>query len=230
MRRRARPRASNSDRGMTLVELSVTTALAGIVLVGLLTVVLAITRGVRAVTTTTAAAADLRVALEEVSRLLRVAYRPPGEPSAVVSATGTGMSFYALVDRTGGVAPPPPVLVSYTYDGTCLNETRTAGRKLSAVTAGGSLYAWDATPVTSCLLRTAQAPAFTYYTSGAVTSTSADPTPLPVPAGGLALVGRQSVQSVTVAATSADARRPDVQAVPVRVRVTLQNVVAEAGG
>jgi hypothetical protein len=215
-----------------MVELAVTMALGGLVLGSLGTVVLSMSRGVHTLTTTTSTAADVRIALEEVSRMLRVAYRPPGEPSAVVSATSGGVSFYALVDRTAGVSPPPPVLISYTYDPNrhCLLESRTAGRALSAVSPSGSLYAWDATPTVGCVLRTWQAPSFTYYSTGAVTSSSADPTPIAVPTGGLSQMDRQSVESVTVDVSAASSANGDVAPVSARTRVTLQNVVAEAGG
>jgi hypothetical protein len=140
------------------------------------------------------------------------------------------VSFYALVDRTAGTNPPPPVLVSYSYDPAtkCLQESRTAGRTLSAVAPGGSLYAWDATPTVGCILRTTQPPSLTYYTTGAVTSSSADPTPITVPSGGLTLMDRQSVESLTVSLSVGT--QADVVPVTARTRVTLQNVVAELGG
>jgi hypothetical protein len=215
---------------VSVIELTVAMALGGLVLACLGTVVLSLSRGTRTLTTTTSSAADLRVALEGVSRLLRVAYRPAGEPSAVVSASSTSVSFYALVDRTAGTNPPPPVLVNYTYDPTtkCLRESRTAGRALSAVGPGGSLYAWDATPTSTCILRTSQSPSFDYYATGALTSTSGDPVPITVPTGGLSLRDRQSVESLTV--TLGVGTQADVAPVTARTRVTLQNVVAELGG
>jgi prepilin-type N-terminal cleavage/methylation domain-containing protein len=217
------------DAGLTLVELIAAMALGSLVLALLATVVVSMSRGVRTVTATTTSAADRRVGLEEMSRMLRVAYRPAGEPSAIVSATATSVSFYALVDRTGGANPPPPVLVTYTFDGTCVRESKTAGRALGTVSPTGELYAWDATPSVDCLLRTSRAPGFTYYSSGALTAASADPVPLTVPPAGLALMSRQSVQSVTVT-LNGDAGDADVGAVAVRSKVTLQNVEAESQG
>ena len=220
-----RPR--HGERGYSMGELVVTMAVAGLVLAGLGTVVVSLTRGARTLNATTGSSADVRLALEAMSRMLRVAYRPAGETAAIVSAQTGTVSFYALVDRTNGGTAPPPVLVTYSWDGTCLRESRTAGRRLSAVSASGSLYAWDATPAVTCLLRTTAAPVFSYATNGALTSTGADPVVLAVPAGGLSLMDRKTVRSVGMTVTGpTPARGPTVGA---STRVTLQNVVAEAG-
>ena len=222
-------RDERGERGYSVGELVVTMVVAALVLAGLGTVVISLTQGARALNTTTGSSADVRIALESMSRMLRVAFRPPGEPSAIVAADASSISFYALVDRTNGVAPPPPVLLTYSWDSTtgCLRETRTAGRRLSAVSATGSLYAWDATPSVACLLWTTTGPVFSYATNGALTSAGGDPAPLSIPAGGLSLTARQTVQSVGVRVSgSPPARGPVVAA---STRVTLQNVVAEAG-
>jgi hypothetical protein len=205
----------------------VTAAVAGLLLAALGTVVVGLTQGARSLNTATGSSADVRLALEATSRMLRVAYKPAGEPSAIVSAQADSVSFYALVDRTNGATPPPPVLVSYSWDGTCLNEARTAGRQLAVVSGSGSLYAWDATPAVSCLLRTTTGPVFSYAASGALTSTGGDPAPLSVPAAGLSLTDRQTVQSVGVQVSGPPPSRGPV--VAASTRVTLQNVVAEAG-
>jgi hypothetical protein len=202
---------------------------ASLVLAGVGTVVVSLTQGARTLNITNGASADVRLALEAMSRMLRVAYRPPGEPSAIVTADTNTISFYALVDRTNGGTPPPPVLITYVWDPVkqCVTESKTAGRSLSAVSATGSLYAWDATPAVSCLLWTPTKPVFTYSTNGALTSSGGDPSSLTIPTGGLTLMSRQTVQSVRVQVTGAPpARGPVVSA---STRVTLQNVVAEAG-
>jgi Tfp pilus assembly protein PilW len=215
------------DRGYSVGEMVVTSAVAGLLLAALGTVVVGLTQGARNLNTATGSSADVRIALEAMSRMLRVAYQPAGEPSAIVSAQADSVSFYALVDRTNGATPPPPVLVGYSWNGTCLNESRTAGRLLPAVSGSGSLYAWDATPAVTCLLRTTSGPVFGYSTTGALGSTGADPAPLTIPAAGLSLVDRQTVLSVAVrVAGPASSRAPVVAA---STRVTLQNVVAEAG-
>jgi Tfp pilus assembly protein PilW len=210
-------------------ELVVTMMVASLVLAGLGTVVVSLTQGARTLNITTGASADVRLALEAMSRMLRVAYRPAGEPSAIVTADVNTVSFYALVDRTNGGTPPPPVLITYAWDPVkqCVTESKTAGRTLSAVSATGSLYAWDATPAVSCLLWTPTRPVFSYAANGALTSTGADPTSLTIPTGGLTLMSRQTVQSVRVSVSGpTPARGPVVVA---STRVTLQNVVAEAG-
>jgi len=55
---------------------------------------------------------DARVAMEAVTRTLRVAYKPKAAPSAVLRAEPNRVQFYALLNRTGSpsLAEPPATL------------------------------------------------------------------------------------------------------------------------
>jgi Tfp pilus assembly protein PilW len=221
-----------SDRGASLVELTVVIPIAAVLLAGVSATFVGMLGAVRAVTGTTSTVPDVRIAVEAVTRTLRVAYQPPGMPasqaSALVTATPTAVSFYALLNRTGAdsTTQPLPMLVEYAWDGRCLNEALTPARVLSSPPAGGPLYAWDTARRVTCLLRTTQPPSFTYYPRGAITVNGAAVASLPTPAAGLDLQTRKTVQSVQVALTG------DVSSgghrLPLLARVTLQNIVASS--
>ena len=230
MRREAATR--RSDRGASLVELTVAMAITAVLLTGLSAIFIGMLGAVRTVTVTTSTLPDLRIAVEGVTRTLRVAYQPPGMPanqaSALVTATPTALSFYALLNRTGAdsATQPVPMLVEYAWDGTCFNEAVTPARVLASPPAGGPLYAWDTGRTVRCLLRTTQPPSFTYYPRGAIDVNGAVVAALPTPNAGLDLQTRKTVQSVQVALAgdvpSASHR------LPLLARVTLQNIVASS--
>ena len=219
-----------SDRGASLVELTVVLAIAGVLLAGVSASVVEMLGAVRTVTVTTSTVPDLRTSVEAVTRTLRVAYQPPGMPasqaSALVTATPTALSFYALLNRTGAdsTAQPLPMLVEYAWDGTCFNQALTPARVLSSPPAGGPLYAWDTGRTVTCLLRTTQPPSFTYYSKGAIDVNGVTVPPLATPSTGLDLQTRKTVQGVQVALAGdipSGSRR-----LPLSARVTLQNIVA----
>ena len=223
----ARP---GSDRGASLVELTVAMTITTVLLTGVSTTFLGLLGAVRTVTVTTSTVPDLRTAAEAVMRTLRVAYQPPGMPasqaSALVTATPTALSFYALLNRTGAdsTTQPLPMLVEYAWDGTCFNEATTPARVLSSPPAGGPLYAWDTGRRVRCLLRTAQAPSFTYFSRAAVDVNGVTVPALPVGASGLDLQTRKTVQSVQVTLTGDVS--PGGRRLSLLSRTTLQNVVA----
>ena len=206
---------ARGDAGLSLVELAVATFVAGVLFAGVGAVFVGTSRAVRAVNVKTSTTADLRIGMEATSRTLRVAYRPAGEPVAITSATGSAVTFYALLNRSNLTTQPLPTLVEYWHDGTCLREAQTPARTLSTPEADGSLYAWDTGRVNKCLLRTTTAPAFSYYTSGtataAMTSTSTQ-------------AERLTIQSVGLTLTVTDPANPTVSGVPASTRLTLSNL------
>jgi Tfp pilus assembly protein PilW len=226
MRRTAR----RPDRGASLAELTVVMALGAVLLTGVSATFVGMLGAVRTVTVTTSTVPDVRLAVEAVTRTLRVAYQPPGMPasqaSALVTATPTALSFYALLNRTGGdsTTQPLPTLVEYAWDGTCFNQALTPARALTSPPAGGPIYAWDTGRSVTCLLRTTQPPSFTYYPRGAIDVNGAAVAALSTPSAGLDLQTRKTVQSVQVALTG-DVSSGSHQ-VPLLARVTLQNIVA----
>jgi Tfp pilus assembly protein PilW len=212
---------------MTLVELMIAMFVTSILLASVATVFTGTLRGVRTVNAKTSTAADARIAMEAISRTLRVAYTPAEEDSALVSATATSLSFYALLNRTGSAssALPLPTLIEYGWDGTCLTEAQTPGRNLSVASSTGSIMAWDTGRVSKCLARTTVAPDFSYYLNAAAG------TEIPIPAvGGLSLTARQTVGSIEFALTIQDPNTSDIKGVPIVDRATLINVQINTGG
>jgi prepilin-type N-terminal cleavage/methylation domain-containing protein len=210
------------DRGISLVELLVAMMVGSILLAGVATVFIGTLRAVRTVNVKTASAADVRLGMESMSRTLRVAVQPAGTDAAVVSATSSSVSFYALLNRTGAAATaqPTPTLVEYAWNGTCVTEAQTPARTVTSPPATGPFYAWDTGRQSRCVFRTAVAPVFTYYGDG-VTTTALDLT---------AGATRADIESVQVVLTAKDAANSDVSPVVSTARVTLRNVVYAAGG
>jgi Tfp pilus assembly protein PilW len=198
-----------TDRGASVVELSVAMTVGALLLAASTMVVVGALRTVRVVHASTSTVADARLAAEAITRTLRVAWKPADADAAVLAAGPTGVRFWALLNRTGAptAVEPPPTLVEYAYDGTCLTESQTRG---------GST-------VQTCLLRTAVAPVFTYYASAA---SAADGTPLaPLPsAPSVAAADLTAIRSVQLELTVRTPGSADATALPVLTRVTLQNL------
>ncbi len=205
------------DDGYTLVELLVAMGVASVLLIAIGVVFLGITRGVTTIDVKTATTADGRITMEAMTRSMRVAFKPTNQDAAIVSATGTGLTFYALLNRTGSpvATAPNPTLVSYSFDGTCVNQTLTP----ATADASGNLT-WNSGAATTCLARTTTAPAFSYYLSAATSSTMSV-------GAGLSLNDRKLVRSIGVNLSVQDAANPSVKAVPLTDRVTLTNLVAD---
>jgi hypothetical protein len=146
--------------------------------------------------------------------MLRVAYPPTASQPAIVAATPTSVTFWALVDHSGspGSAAPAPILIQFSSNGTCLTETRT----VSGVTGAPT-----------CVIRTSQKPSFTYYPLGGVQADGSTPDPIaatPTVANGD--LGR--IQGVQIKLTVQDPHDPSARPVTVENQVTLENVVAAA--
>jgi prepilin-type N-terminal cleavage/methylation domain-containing protein len=211
-------RHRKDDSGYTLVELLTAMGLASVLLVAIAVVFTATTKGVRTIDTQVSTTADGRIAMEAMTRSMRVAAIPGagGQTSAILSATSNSVSFFALLNRTGSPAAttPNPTLVAYTWDGTCLNESQTPQR-----TAADGSVLWDQNTSTKCLARTTKLPVFTYYTSGLATATTLVP-----PSAGLTLANRKLVMSIQVDLSIIDPKNPTVKAILLTDRVTLTNV------
>lgn len=224
------------EAGLTLIELTVAMMIVGVLAAAVGTVTISSFKAMRVASVKVATGADARVAMETVSRTLRVATVPTGEASAIVTGSYDAISFYALLIRSSSTATPLPTLVEYYRDSStkCLMEAQTPARVLGAP-VGTSIYAWDTGRVARCVVRTTQvptsaAPWFSYYDDGQLTSGGTAVVPLTVPVGGLLLADRQSVLSVGVTLTVTDPLNPTVNGVSDEVRVTLSNVSLSNGG
>jgi hypothetical protein len=197
-----------------VVEFTVAAALGALLLAASATAFVGAMRAVRSVSVSTTSLADTRVAMEAVTRTLRVAYKPSAATSAVLLAQPNRVRFYALLNRTGSptLVEPPATLVEYTYTAGCLTETQTIG----------------VTTTTKCLVRTSVAPTFTYYTSGAAAVGGVPVTALPS-SPQVASASLPDIRSVGVSLTVRPAGAPANTSLPVDSRVTFENLAAAGG-
>jgi hypothetical protein len=210
-------RARATDHGFSVVELAVASAVGGVLLAVIATLLTGALHTIDVLTVRSGSVGDARIALETMSRKIRVAVQPPGASAALVSASSTQLSFWALLER--GTQPsdavPTPTFVTYRYDGRCLTQSLTP-----APTGTATLTPPAVTAPAGCLLRTTRAPVFTYYRAGDPAGAAS---PLPaepqVAADDLLKVG-----SVRVLVQVQDPRRPDVAPLPVTVAVALENI------
>jgi hypothetical protein len=216
------------DDGLSLVEVVVAAGLSSLVIAGTLSVFTGAMRSVRAVSVRTSASADTRIAMEQVTRELRVATRPDGTAAALVSGTDSSLSFYSLIDRSGTAlganADVSPTRIDYAFNGSCVTGTATP----MLPNAGGGWTLDGPHAVTRCLLRAAVAPRFRYYPTGAISLNGVD-TPALSASAGLATSDLPLVQSIEVTLTSTSAATADIPAAQLRSRVTLTNVLLGAG-
>lgn len=213
-------RRPQGDDGMTLAELSVSMIIGTIVLAAVAAVFVGATRTSRAVNARVSTTADARVAMEAMTRGLRVAVDPPmpSAPSAFVTATTSSVKFYASVTQPGVATDPAPTLVSYQYDSVkrCLSRTRTPAAGTSpnfTFTSGAG---------TTCLAYGtlgAGGPLFSYYTTGQATI------PIAVVNGVVTAADLPSIQSVGINLVLSDPNTPSAPATVVKDRVSLINVI-----
>lgn len=205
---------------MSLIELSVAMFVASILFGGIATVFIGTLRASRTVNIKTATGTDVRLATEAMSRTLRVATSPYGESAAFVSASATGMSFYALLNRTGAVSSTEPVatLVTYAYSSNCLYEYQTPGSAISSPPASGPFYSWPVSARKSkCLLQTTTAPSFTYYASYTDPSTNTTTSDL------------TQIRNVLIQLTATDPNNSTVAGVPTETLISLENLINADG-
>jgi hypothetical protein len=217
---------------MSVVELAVTAAVGSVVLTGVATVAVGALRASRTIAVRSATSADARIAGEAATRSLRVAVRPKGQQAAIVSGGATAVTFYALLNRSGvnQTSDAVPSYVELGWDGTCVTRRITAGAVVASPPSGGPYYTWTPSGAAVCLARTTTAPAYTYYPTAAISSAGVDTAPLVLGGGGLAAGDLRAVQSVEVRLTVVDPRNPTVPGAPMLARVTLTNVLTDAGG
>ena len=202
--------ARAGDAGYTVAELAVAMVVAGILLGAVATIFVGSARAVRTVNVKNSTGADVRLAIEAMTRTLKVATDPTGPDAAFTGASPTGMTFYALLNRSGvdSGTQPQPALVSYSYGSNCLNQSITP--------SGG-------TTTTVCLLRTATAPVFTYYASGDASAAALGASP------SMASADLATVRSVSLSLTATDVTDTGTTGVPAVTRVSLENLIALDG-
>jgi hypothetical protein len=209
--------ARTGDGGVTLVELAVASAIGSLLLAVVATLVTGALHSIDVLTVRSGTVGDARIALESMSRNIRVAVQPPGAAAPIVSASATELSFWALLGRDGSTtdAPPAPTFVTYRYDGHCLTQSLTPAPSGTVTVTTPAVES-----PARCLLRTTRPPAFGYYAAGDSTAATS---PLPVDPQ-LAPADLLRVGTVRVLIEVQDPRRPDVAPLPVTVQVALENV------
>jgi Tfp pilus assembly protein PilW len=220
------------DAGVSLVELAVTAAVGSLVLAGVAAVAIGALNASKQISVRAGASGDARIAGELLTRSLRVAARPKGEQAALVSATPTAVTFYALLNRSGAAqaSDTVPSYVELGWNGTCLTRRVTAGVVVAAPPAGGPFYTWTPSGSATCVVRTTTPPAYAYYATAVISTGGVDTVPISLAAGTLTAAERRSVTSVEVRVTVVDPANPTVPGAPVVSRVTLTNVLTDAGG
>lgn len=225
-----RTRGHRDDTGLTLVELLVTMIVFGILATAVAAVFTNTITSVRYVSAKSSTTADTRIAMEAISRSMRVAVTPTGEPSAFVTAGASSVTFYASLARGAGQTVDRPTRVTYDYVAAngCVRETQ-----VPATPTGNPArpFKWTAAGTTKCLIRTYVPPAFQYFDDGRLTLPNGTAVqPLTIPAGGFSdtkdPAGRASIVSVEVAVNVQDPKVTDVKGVQARDRVSLTNLLA----
>jgi hypothetical protein len=212
-------RRRRDERGTSLTEVMIAGTLGVVVAAATVGVFTATVRTLRTVTVRTSETADGRIAMDQLSRELRVAVPLRGGVAALTSATATQLTFSALLDRTGASAAADatvaPTQVSYTYANSCVWVTYTP----MVLNAGAT--AWlTSTPVSTpkCLLHTTTAPQFGYFTTGAISAGGQLTAPL-------TSVQWIAVRSIEVTLTANDPNASGVSASELRSRISLSNVL-----
>ncbi len=209
---------TDDDAGFGLPELLVSMAIFSVVLVAVSAVFVSVLDTSRIASARTLTTADARIAMEAITRSLRVAVVPPGQTSAIAVSEANRIQFYASLDRGAGQNATFPTRVTYSYDPAtgCVNENQT---NASGPTAGP--FTWPGAGRTKCLIKTSAPPVFTYFETGTITrpdgTTVAPVTPTDA-------TGRARVVSVEAALDVRDPQRGDINGVIARDRVTLSNV------
>ncbi len=211
---------------MTLVELLVSIATASVLMTAIAVVFFGVLRGVTTVNVKTTGTADARIALEAMTRALRVAVKPATRQSAFdtrfAMVNSQRVAFYALLYRnssTGAATPtaaPDPMLVKFDYQNSCITQTLVPMQ----LDASGA-PAWDGTGTTTCLARTTQPPAFRYFSSGAPKATEYTTGTTDVTSSNLPLI-----QSIEMTVTIQDVSRPQTKDVVMSDRVTMSNIAS----
>lgn len=214
-------RRRNGDAGTTLAELAVSMFIGTIVLAAVATVFVGTLRSTRTANSRVTSAADARVAMETMTRGLRVGVDPPmaGTTSPFLSAAGSSVNFYASLTTPSATTDPPPTLIQYAYDSTrkCLLRTQTAAVGTSPN------FTFTTGAKSSCLaygtVNGDGSPLFTYYPSGTTT------TPLPLVSGSVVAANLPTIDSVGIHLVLSDPATPAAPATVIQDRVSLVNMI-----
>ena len=234
---RSRTVGQTSDEGFGLPELLVSMAVFSIVIAAIAAVFANSIETVRFVSTKSATTADTRIAMEAMTRSLRVAIAPTGVPSAIDEADANHIIFYSSLKRATNQTAVKATRVTYAYDPStrCLTERQVR----ATVNPNGSEIAtipfvWTGAGTIRCLIRTNAPPRFDYFDDGRIIGDDGVTTvaPLTVPGDGWDItdsseeVALNSIVSVQMSLNVQDPDAVDINGTLATDRVTLVNVLA----
>jgi prepilin-type N-terminal cleavage/methylation domain-containing protein len=224
------------DEGFGLPELLVSMAVFGVVAAAMSAVFVNTIDTVRFVSTNTATTADARIAMEAMTRSLRVAIAPSGVQSAIVEADEDHIVFYSSLNRGTSQTDSKATRVTYVYDSStrCLAERQDRAVSNPDSSERATVpYVWPSAGTTKCLIRTNAPPRFDYFDDGRIVGGDGVTTvaPLTLPGGGWDadensdLAALKSVISIQMSINVQDPDAVDVNGMLVTDRVTLVNVL-----
>jgi hypothetical protein len=222
--RRARG-ATGSDAGISLAETLIAMMMASIVMITLGTLFVGSLRENRTVIGKTNSTADARIAMEAMTRELRVATTPKGQTTAITSATATAVTFYSSIGTSTATTDPNPSLVTLRIDTT----NKCLWREITPATVVGTTLTWPtASKKAGCVARgninASGADLFTYYplnSDGTVGTTAYTAAQLPSSLGSIGAVG--------LSLSVGDVANPTVNPTVLQDQVSLVNNVAQQG-
>lgn len=222
---------SKDDSGFGLPELLVSMAVFGIVVAAVSAVFVNTIDSVRFVSTKTATTADVRIAMEAMTRSIRVAITPKGEAAAIVEAESDRIVFYSSLNRGSGQTAARPTRMTYEYDPTtgCLEEIQVVAT--DRVPADSTRpFEWTGAGTTKCLIETNAPPQLEYYDDGRIMDDDVSPAvpvmPLALSSGILPAGDFEGVVSIQMSLNVQDPDVGDVNGTLAVDRVTLANVQA----
>lgn len=220
--------ARHGDTGLSLAELVVTMLVTSLILVVAASLFTSTLRQNRVAAAKTNSTSGARIAMEALSRDLRVTIEPIVGIPAISFAGRREIIFYASRGASSGVTSPIPTKIRYWIDSSsgCLRRNLTA----ATITAGVASWPDDTalrTVAGTCVVHNAfnagDAALLQYYPLATPTA----PVPLAMPPTGtasLSLNDRQAVAAMAISVTVTDPAAPTVAATKVTKTVTLINL------
>lgn len=220
----------DDDRGVSLIELIIVMALLSLVMTLVATVFISSLREGQTVSAKTTSTADARIAMEALSRDLRVAISPDGTSPAISTAEPRRVTYYAALGASSATTDPLPSLVDFGIDTTA----RCLRRSITPAVLVGSTLTWPAAgTVSTCVARgdinATGGPLFTYLPLATVLVP--DPPPFDsTPPGGVVSSDLSKIASVQITLAVTDAQLAAVAPTLVQGQVSLINVVNKLKG
>jgi type II secretory pathway pseudopilin PulG len=207
---------TSDDAGMSLAELVVAMAVTSLVLAVGAVMFTGTLRSHQYARAKTTSGSDARIAMEALSRDLRVAVVPVGEPSAVLLATPDQVTFYRSKGAATATTDPTIDKVWYWVDA--------ASHCLRRATATAVSGIWPtARPAGGCVARgDLNGEVFTYYP--VTTTATPSPSPLVAPSASVAAGSLPAVAAVGIQLRVTATDWPSIAPTEVTQRVTLTNV------